>query len=160
MGQQQLILLVLAVVIVGLAIVVGIRAFTENSQRSNSDAMIQDAVRIANDIQAWKQKPAPFGGQGSVATQAQVIDPNDFAGANFPLLGYTNIVTPLQYQNLNGTFEIDVASGDSTSIEAINTQHNNKIRVDLTGLTDLDVRGTVVCLGGKDATGAACTAAF
>ena len=44
MGQQQLILLVLATVIVGLAIVIGIRAFTENSIRANSDAMVQDMV--------------------------------------------------------------------------------------------------------------------
>ena len=49
MGQQQLILLVLATIIVGLAIVVGIRAFNENAIKSNADAMTQDAVRIANN---------------------------------------------------------------------------------------------------------------
>ena len=59
MGQQQLILLVLATVIVGIAIVVGIRAFTENSAKSNADAMTQDAVRMANDVQAWSRSPLP-----------------------------------------------------------------------------------------------------
>ena len=67
MGQQQLILLVLATVIVGLAIVVGIRAFSENSIKSNFDALTQDLVRMGNDGQAWKQKPAPFGGQSGPA---------------------------------------------------------------------------------------------
>ena len=52
MGQQQLLLLVLGIVIVGLAVVVGIQAFSENQQKANLDAMINDGVRIASDLQA------------------------------------------------------------------------------------------------------------
>ena len=36
MGQQQLLLLVLGIVIVGLAVVVGIQAFGENQKKANS----------------------------------------------------------------------------------------------------------------------------
>ena len=39
MGQQQLLLLVLGIVIVGLAVVVGIQAFSENQRKANADAM-------------------------------------------------------------------------------------------------------------------------
>jgi len=156
MGQQQLILLVLAVVIVGVAIVVGIRAFSENSIKSNADAMIQDAVRVANDMQAWKQKPAPFGGQGSTQAQTVVQDPNDFTDATFARLGYAPNASG-NYLNLNGRYAISVASADSTVIRGVSTQYNNEIRVDVTGLSDLTIRGNVVCLGGIDSAGSACT---
>ncbi len=67
MGQQQLLLLVLGIVIVGLAVVVGIEAFSENQRKSTQDALVNDGVRIASDVQAWSLKPAAFGpssGQG------------------------------------------------------------------------------------------------
>jgi hypothetical protein len=150
MGQQQLILLVLATIIVGLAIVVGIRAFNENSLKSNADAMVQDAVRIANDLQAWKQKPAPFGGQASVTTAAVVLDRGDFTGATFPLLGYalgTNGCTTAQYGNLNGCFTLAPATAQ-TEITGTNAQHANDIRVIACGLSDEEVVGYVVQLGG------------
>ena len=47
MGQQQLLLLVLGIVIVGLAVVVGIQAFSENQKQANADQMVNDAIRIA-----------------------------------------------------------------------------------------------------------------
>ena len=55
MGQQQLLLLVLGIVIVGLAVVVGIQAFGENQRKANNDALINDGIRIASDAQAWAQ---------------------------------------------------------------------------------------------------------
>jgi len=159
MGQQQLILLALAVVIVGAAIVVGIRAFTENAVRSNFDAMQQDGVRIANDMQAWKQKPAPFGGQAACASSTTVVqDSNDFECANFPRLGYAPVAgLPLRYDNLNGAFNIDVASSDSTAIQARNITQQNELVISVSGITDRDISSTSVCLGGVDDTCTACT---
>ena len=80
MGQQQLILLVLATIIVGIAIILGIRAFTENEAKSNADALMQDAVTIAHDVQAWVKKPAPFGGS---ATKTGT----PWTSATMPLIG-------------------------------------------------------------------------
>lgn len=153
MGQQQLILLALAVVIVGIAIVVGIRAFTENSAKANADAMMQDAVRIANDMQAWKQKPAPFGGQASVAP-GSVADASDFTGATFPLLGYqTSVAT---YTNLNGTFTLNATGGGSGGglITGVNTQLANTIVVEVCGLRDDTIAGAITQLGGENIAGA------
>ena len=62
MGQQQLLLLVLATVIVGLATVAGIQAFEQGSRRANQDALTQTAVKIASDIQAKTKEPSQFGG--------------------------------------------------------------------------------------------------
>ncbi len=94
MGQQQLLLLVLGIVIVGLAVVVGIQAFSENQKKANADALVNDAIRIASDAQAWMLKPTAFGGGGnSCATTC------DWTGADFAQLGYAtgsagNILEP------------------------------------------------------------------
>ena len=62
MGQQQLLLLVLATVIVGLATVAGIQAFEQGQTRANQDALTSTAVKIASDIQARIKEPSQFGG--------------------------------------------------------------------------------------------------
>ncbi len=135
MGQQQLILLVLATVIVGLATVVGIRAFAENSIKANADAMVQDAVRIANDAQAWKKKPAPFGGQTGTAKE----DPADFSGLTVVNLGYQAATAgETFYQNLNGCYQLTPATTGLT-IQGINVTEGTEIELLVDGLSDTDV---------------------
>ena len=152
MGQQQLILLVLATVIIGIAIVVGIRAFTENSAKSNADAMVQEGVRMANDMQAWKKKPAPFGGQAAVATAAQVADPADFTGFTFPLLGYA--ATLGVYTSLNGTYTISANTATETTFQGVNTTEQNTVLVDACGIADRNIAGAITVLGGQTANAA------
>lgn len=94
MGQQQLLLLVLGIVIVGLAVVVGIQAFGENQKKANADALVNDAIRIASDAQAWKLKPAAFGGGAADA---------DFTNFSLAQVGY-EVDANQVYQNLNGNF--------------------------------------------------------
>jgi hypothetical protein len=62
MGQQQLLLLVLATVIVGLATVAGIQAFDENQEQATQDALVQRGVEIASEVRSAVQKPSQFGG--------------------------------------------------------------------------------------------------
>ena len=102
MGQQQLLLLVLGIVIVGLAVVVGIQAFGENQKKANSDALVNDAIRIASDAQAWNLKPQAFGGGNG-----------SFADLKMTGLGYDATVGV--YDNLNGTFAFTaIAAGEIT----------------------------------------------
>ncbi len=129
MGQQQLLLLVLGIVIVGLAVVVGIQAFSENQKKANSDALVNDAIRVASDAQAWMLKPTAFGGgNNSCATTC------DWSGISFSQLGYP--VNGSNYENLNGVFTID---GASTSTEVVITatsaSNGNQITVTVTGTT-------------------------
>ncbi|PAP75187.1 hypothetical protein [Rubrivirga marina] len=79
MGQQQLLLLVLTVVIVGLAVVIGIEAFDENERKSRLDAMTNEAVRIAAEAQAWSLKSPVFDGPEAG---------EGFAELTFTRLGY------------------------------------------------------------------------
>jgi hypothetical protein len=65
MGQQQLLLLVLGIVIVGLAVVAGINAFDENQQKSSEDALTNEAFRLASDAKAWYNKPEQYDGGGN-----------------------------------------------------------------------------------------------
>ena len=81
MGNQQLLLLVLSVVVVGIATVAGIAAFQENKAKSQHSAAVDEALRIVSNLQAWKEKPGAFGGGDYSAAQ-------DFAGATFNALGY------------------------------------------------------------------------
>lgn len=62
MGQQQLLLLVLGVVIVGLAVVVGIDAFNENRNKTTYDLVTNEAVDIAAELIAWRAKPTAMAG--------------------------------------------------------------------------------------------------
>lgn len=130
MGQQQLLLLVLGIVIVGLAVVVGIQAFSENQKKANADAMVNDAVRIASDAQAWKLKPSAFGG-GADATE--------WSGLTFAQIGYdTN--SDGDYENLNATYALTgnndtgplVITGTSLDSEG---ETLNEVIVTVTGTT-------------------------
>ncbi len=73
MGQQQLLLLVLGIVIVGLAVVVGIQAFSENRIKSRMDVETGMAVQIATEISAWWMKPTAFGGGGQSLNPATTV---------------------------------------------------------------------------------------
>jgi len=62
MGQQQLLLLVLSVVLVGLAVAVGIQAVAEGKDRARRDLRMNKITEVATRIQAWSRTPAAMGG--------------------------------------------------------------------------------------------------
>jgi len=146
MGQQQLLLLVLGIVIVGLAVVVGIQAFSENQKQANADMMVNDAIRIASDAQAWKLKPGAFGG-GASAT--------NWTGLNFGQLGYTEGDQGLhpgtdaeadQYESLNAVYDIELDGADmtitGTSFDAAGDALNTVVVV-VDGTTPSDITTTI-----------------
>lgn len=62
MGQQQLLLIVLGVIIVGIAVVVGIQVFSASSYQANQDAVVSDCTNLASMAQQYYRKPAALGG--------------------------------------------------------------------------------------------------
>lgn len=62
MGQQQLLLIVLGVIIVGIAVVVGINVFTASASSSNRDAVVSDLTNLASIAQTFYRKPTALGG--------------------------------------------------------------------------------------------------
>jgi Tfp pilus assembly protein PilE len=65
MGQQQLLLIVLGVIIVGIAVVVGINVFTASAASSNRDAITADLTNLAAIAQQYYRKPTALGGGGN-----------------------------------------------------------------------------------------------
>jgi hypothetical protein len=66
MGQQQLLLIILGVIIVGIAIAVGLSLFSAQSIQANKDAIINDLNNIAAHAYQFKIRPSSMGGgQGS-----------------------------------------------------------------------------------------------
>jgi hypothetical protein len=65
MGQQQLLLIVLGVIIVGIAIVVGINLFNANAEESAIDTVVSEGTNIAALAQQYYKKPVALGGGGN-----------------------------------------------------------------------------------------------
>ena len=128
MGQQQLLLLVVGIVIVGLAVVVGIQAFGENQQKSNADALVNDLVRIAGDAQAWGLRPTVFGGGGGT-----------FLDIGFDALGLSGIRD--RYQNSVGDYELVQVDKREFSISAcdLEASFDNVVIVTVTGFSADDI---------------------
>ena len=133
MGQQQLLLLVLGIVIVAFAVVSGLFIFEENLKKSNAESLVSDAVDIATAAQAWKSRPASFGGQRG----APRSNPMDYTGFTFESVSLQDPhVTP------NGVF---TASADSRGlvITGMNEVHRNKITMTVDGLTGSNIIAVV-----------------
>ncbi len=73
MGQQQLLLIVLGVIIVGIAVVVGINLFNANAQESAKDTLVSEGTNLGAMAQQYFKKPVALGGGG-----------NSFAGFVIP----------------------------------------------------------------------------
>ena len=65
MGQQQLLLIVLSVIIVGIAVVVGINMFGASAASANLEAVTSDLLNLSARAQQYYVKPAGMGGGGN-----------------------------------------------------------------------------------------------
>jgi type II secretory pathway pseudopilin PulG len=68
MGQTQILMIILAVIIIGIAVTVGITQFGESSLAANRDAVAGDCQRVIALSQQWAKKPASLGGGGNAFT--------------------------------------------------------------------------------------------
>jgi hypothetical protein len=100
MGQQQLLLLVLSTVIVGLATVAGIQAFSENQEQATQDALVQRGTTIMSDIKGAAAKPSQLGGVDLSSEKADAVLDN---------LGYDHSST-----SDGATVDVDGAAGDAS----------------------------------------------
>lgn len=62
MGQQQLLLILLGVIIVGIAVFVGINLFRANAIESKRNNVINELVNLATHAQQYYIKPNSLGG--------------------------------------------------------------------------------------------------
>ncbi|MFH1861626.1 MAG: hypothetical protein ABH878_02335 [bacterium] len=110
MGQQQLLLIVLSVIIVGIAVVVGINMFNDQAASSNLDAVTSDLINLASRAQQHYRRPTAMGGGGG-----------SFALMTADAAGLAYITT--QPTNENGVYSISAAGTASTvTVQGIGTE--------------------------------------
>ena len=103
MGQQQLLLIILGVIIVGIAIAVGLSLFSAQSIQANKDAMINDINNISAHAYQFKIRPSSMGGGNGAYT-----------GYSIPVKMATNE---------NGTYAVNSPGANSVTIVATSRQN-------------------------------------
>ncbi|MEM6326252.1 MAG: hypothetical protein AAF791_03955 [Bacteroidota bacterium] len=113
MGQQQLLLLVLSLVIVGLAVVVGIQVWNEASRKDRADDLMNQNVRLAQEAIQWRGRDEIYGGGGG-------------AGATFDPLASGGLTTMgVSASTLTTEHAIQSASGNVLEIVGVSTTFPN-----------------------------------
>jgi len=108
MGQQQLLLIVLGVIIVGIAVVVGINLFNANAEESAKDGVVSDCTNLAAMAQQFYKKPVSMGGGGNTFNAG---GPND-NGFEIPVKLETTA---------NGTYDLGTVTDSTLVIEGTPT---------------------------------------
>ena len=124
MGQQQLLLIILGVIIVGIAIAVGISQFGAHSQQANKDGVTSSLVNIAANAYQYKIRPNTMGGGNG--TYNNYVIPSKMASDN------------------NGTYTVNSASGGAASFKgtsSIDGSWSATCAVDSVGNTTLTYTG-------------------
>ena len=104
MGQTQLLMIVLAVIIVGIAVAVGISQLGESALAGNRDALTLDCQTVVSKAQGWYRKPVSLGGGGS-----------SFTNFTLATAGTDSI-------NANGTISVVTASAGTFTVKCTGTE--------------------------------------
>ncbi len=113
MGQNQLLLIVLGVLLAGLAIYVALTMFGASAEESTRNAMINDLTAFGNGARLWYEKPVAQGGGGG-----------SFTGFTPGRIGVRD--------NANARYFIESASGDLcliTGMGKIAASNNDSVKV-------------------------------
>ncbi len=117
MGQQQILLIVLSVILVGIAVSVGIGMFSSYSRTANRDAIVLDIINLSVTAYQYRFKPSSMGG-GS----------GSFDGFNVP---------PGLDENENATYDVEInGDGDEITIVATSKLYDGAT---ITATYDLDL---------------------
>ncbi len=104
MGQQQLLLIILGVIIVGIAVAVGITMFQDNAISASKDAVINDLVQLSAKAQQHYRKPVSLAGGG-----------NSYVTLTADSTGLGKLVSGAFSNNDNGRYRITTA-GTATAV--------------------------------------------
>jgi hypothetical protein len=128
MGQQQLLLIVLGVILVGVAVVLGIQYFGVGAEEGAKDELTAHCITVGANAQQWFKKPAAMGGGG-----------NTFVGFQ---THFTNNLQKLA-ASTNGTY---VPSGESDEEVTITGTPNANLGYDWNVVTTVyvDSMATVI----------------
>jgi len=114
MGQQQILLIVISMIVVGIAIAIAINYATLSYSSANRDAVIADIHNIIYHAQQYYRKPMALGGGG------------------YSFLSYT---IPSNFQETpNGTYTLTIENKDMIYVVGVGKEIGddkiNKVKVD------------------------------
>ena len=113
MGQQQLLLIILGVIIVGIAIAVGLSLFSAQSVQSNRDAIINDLNNLAAQAYQFRIRPASMGGgQGDYTTFTLPTKMKTNENGTYTAAPTTNTIvfTAVSAQNASNSIKVTIDS--------------------------------------------------
>jgi hypothetical protein len=113
MGQQQLLLIILGVIIVGIAIAVGLSLFSAQSVQSNRDAIINDLNNLAAQAYQFRIRPVSMGGgQGDYSTFSIPLKMRTNENATYTAAPGTTTIsfTAVSAQNASNTIQVTIDS--------------------------------------------------
>ncbi|MEP0546845.1 MAG: hypothetical protein ABJF88_07930 [Rhodothermales bacterium] len=108
MGQQQLLLLVIGVILVGLAVMAGLTAIQTHIRQDEADGLVDRSLAIATYAYYWKSRNDPFAG-------------GDQSYENLATNGMGTL--SLDTATVRGRFDITNAWPDSVEITAVSSRY-------------------------------------
>lgn len=128
MGTQQILLIIITVIIVGIAVAVGITMFNQNAVKSNRGACIADSNNFANIALAWWRTPATQGGGDQVNLNTAVLDDLGV------YIGYNYDASTNTLYTVNGSFVLSNAGDNNLKIVATGNEiyNGNPVEISLT----------------------------
>ena len=114
MGQQQLLLIILGVIVVGIAVAVGITMFNDSAVSANRDAVTNDLVNLASRAQQYYRRPTALGGGGGSFL--------NLATDGMKLITKTSGASMI---NGNGTYTIVSATATTIQFQGLGTETGN-----------------------------------
>ncbi len=125
MGQQQLLLVILVTILVGIATVVAINVFGSAAEQGNRDAVRQDLLQGSAAAQGIWARPVALGGTSGNFLQDPPSD-DQFSR----LMGIPGTINGLEITNENAVYEI-VRTADRVTITADPATYGNEIELRL-----------------------------
>ena len=114
MGTQQILLIVLSVIIVGIAVAVGITMFNTQAQNANRQALVADANNFATQMIAYYKTPTSHGGGGRT-----------FEASMDTLEVWLGFTSGGVYSNDNGTYTLTRTNASTIQIVGTGTEKGN-----------------------------------
>lgn len=113
MGQQQLLLIILSAIVVGVAIMIGVILFNTNAIEQKRNEIINECALLASEAQLYFRRPKDLGGGGK-----------SFVGWDIPAQYATtevgrfdaSVISSTEVK-ITGTGNEVVTSGDSVQVE-------------------------------------------
>ena len=126
MGQQQLLLVVLAIIVIGIAIAISMELFRANAIESKRDILVDETSYLGTMALQYYKKPKEMGGGGK-----------SFIGWSIP---------PSMVQTYNGNFMTASVSSKEVIITGTGTEivtGTDSIKVETT-VTETDIKSNII----------------